>query len=854
MTSTTKSKKELIDFLWEWAEKNGDWSKALISKIVETENSLSSEDRESIFNYFLQSIGLCTANLPNVAISKPNYSPTSKQIELAELSNVTGVNRLAQNQTITFSNNLTVIYGENGTGKTGYSRILKHLGFSYDPKNILHSNIYGSAEPMSAVIKFTTDKEAKTFEWDGTNKDIDLQNVSVFNNNCVQLTLIDRELIVSPIGFHLFSLVTSELGELNTLANKKIEDFSTTFTWTDRLNAETPQQKFISELSETSSEQELIELSMFTAIHEQELIDKNTERSNLNKTLLEIEINNLTLIKNELEDVISKIQLAQKLLNNESWQSLIKYNNELAILENENQIGIKEIADINGIQFYKTTEFQTFIKSAENYIKASEKSDYPTADDLCIYCKQPLETSANELLKSYRSLLNDQIHEQLNRLKEDKTKLINSVNSVDAHIIFNQPVFGIDGDGKPVQSPIIVEYNSGLTALKTAFTTDNLNNDSLFVFNYERFMTFFTNEKESVCLHLNEKISLSENTSTKEIELKNIIFELVDRKLFSQKLEEIKTSIENRKTVKKLRSKLSSFSTREISLKTSEAREQLVEQNFNQLFHEELKAFRKPDLEIDVSFETSKGKSKISKRMNAQYELAEILSEGEQKTIALAAFLTELQLDNMKAPVIFDDPVNSLDHKIIDEVAKRLMKLSKERQVIVFTHSVLLFNSFLHFNKQPSYKNLSCKSYNSKNEFSETGFIIEAEEEINKVKTYTTKINKLLNNSAPNRLEAEVVAEGYGYLRSVIELLVEHQIFNGTVKRYQKNVALTNFLKVNGMLIDTHKDKLNEIFEKCCGYIVGHSNPIEIHNTPTIQELKIDYEEFEKIKSGFPSQ
>jgi len=54
-TTTTKSKKEIVDFLWEWAETHGDWSKLLISNIVSSENDLSSEDREMIFNYFLQS-------------------------------------------------------------------------------------------------------------------------------------------------------------------------------------------------------------------------------------------------------------------------------------------------------------------------------------------------------------------------------------------------------------------------------------------------------------------------------------------------------------------------------------------------------------------------------------------------------------------------------------------------------------------------------------------------------------------------------------------------------------------------------------------------------------------------------
>jgi len=259
---------------------------------------------------------------------------------------------------------------------------------------------------------------------------------------------------------------------------------------------------------------------------------------------------------------------------------------------------------------------------------------------------------------------------------------------------------------------------------------------------------------------------------------------------------------------------------------------------------------RKPHLKVDLDFGTDRGNSVVYQKIS-RYALADILSEGEQKAIALAEFLTELQLDNTKAPIVFDDPVNSLDHNIIDEVARRLLNLSSERQVFVFTHSVLLFNSFLYFSKRPTFSELVCKFYNSKNEYLETGVITEAEEEINKVKSYISKINTILNNTPRDREEADVAEDGYGFLRSAIELFVEHEIFQGTVKRYQKNIALTSFVKVNGALLDTHKDKLNEIFERCCGYIKGHSNPTEIHNDPTIAGLRIDFEEFNSIRAQF---
>jgi ABC-type Mn2+/Zn2+ transport system ATPase subunit len=851
MTSTTTTKKEIVDFLWEWAETNGDWSKLLISKIVSTETDLTSLDRQTVFNYFLQSIGLYKG-LPPLAIVKPVYTPTSKQIELTSLSDVTGVNRLAKNQTINFSKNLTVIFGENGTGKTGYGRILKSLGFSYDSNNKILSNIFGTAAAKTATIKYKSNGvDEPPFNWNGANKNSELENISVFNNNCVQISLSDRQLIVSPIGFHLFNIVTSELSELAKLLNTQLTTYPTALPWAVSLTPGTAQHSYITALSTASTEAKLIELSTFETKHEDALKLYESELENLNKGLIQSEIQNLTLAHSELVSIISKIQNAQTKLNPTNWQALLDLNKEIKELESKTQTGIKEIAEINGIAFYETEQFQLFIKAAENYVKTIGKAEYPSEKDNCIYCLQPLDASAKDLLSCYRLLLNDKTEENLQLLKKKKASLIQEVSLIDVSLSFNQTTFGVDNEQKPIQPTEINQYNISLGEFKTMFISDKIDEGSVFKVDYDGYIKFLWAKKEAINTTLVSKQALLLNLGDKEVELKGKISELKDRKLLSTKVSDLKSAIKNHTIVATLSSNVGSFNSYSISRKTTEARDVLVKSNFDTLFKSELKAFRKAHINIDLNFGTDRGNSKVTHRIMA-HSLIDILSEGEQKAIALAEFLTELQLDNIKAPVIFDDPVNSLDHNIIDDVARRLLKLSNERQVVIFTHSVLLFNSLLYFCKQPTYKGILTKFYNSKNEFDETGFITEAEEEKNSVKDYLSKINVIINNTPKDRPEVEIAEDGYGCLRSAIELFVEHEIFQGTVKRYQKNISLTQFVKVNGALVNAHKDKLNEIFERCCGFIKGHSNPTEIHNDPTIVELKADFEDFKAIREAFP--
>jgi hypothetical protein len=644
MISTTTSKKGIVDFLWEWAETQGDWAKHLISIIVSTESELSPSDRQTVFNYFLQSIQLHNG-LPVLTIVKPTYTPTSKQIELNTLSGVTGVNRLAKNQTVTFSKNLTVIFGENGTGKTGYGRILKTLGFSYDNNNKILSNIFGASDEVkSATIKFKANGIDETFIWNGTNKNDELENISVFNNNCVQISLSDRQLIVLPIGFHLFNIVTSELNELTKLLNVKTVLHPTAIVGIDTLNIGTPQQLFISELSAKSTEAKLTELATITPTQEQELKTLETELEKLNKTLLETQIQNLNASTKELGILIGKIQFAEINFTPEKWLALIELNNQIAELESKTQTGIKEIAESNGIEFYATKQFQLFIKAAEDYIKIINKPQYPESEENCIYCLQPLQTSSKELLSSYRTLLNDTTQENLQSLKKKKTDIINQVLKVETNLTFHQPTFGLDESEQIIQPKEITEYNTSLEVLKSTFTTDKLAKDSTFSFEYSKYSKFLSEKNSAIALDLKDKQDLLLNIATKEAELKKKIEELKDRKLLSGKIVEVKKAIDNHKIVSVLNKNASSFNTSAISRKTTQAREELISINFDTIFKDELKAFRKTNINIDLGFGTERGNSKVTHRIN-KHLLTDILSEGEQKAIALAEFLTELQLD-----------------------------------------------------------------------------------------------------------------------------------------------------------------------------------------------------------------
>lgn len=109
----------------------------------------------------------------------------------------------------------------------------------------------------------------------------------------------------------------------------------------------------------------------------------------------------------------------------------------------------------------------------------------------------------------------------------------------------------------------------------------------------------------------------------------------------------------------------------------------------------------------------------------------------------------------------------------------------------------------------------------------------------------------MINNTPKERSENDVAKEGFAELRSAVELFIEHEVFNGTVQRYQKHISLGRFINVKSDIISSHKETLNDIYERCCGFIGAHSNPEVVYNDPTLDDLKADFDEFKNIRKMF---
>jgi len=127
-----------------------------------------------------------------------------------------------------------------------------------------------------------------------------------------------------------------------------------------------------------------------------------------------------------------------------------------------------------------------------------------------------------------------------------------------------------------------------------------------------------------------------------------------------------------------------------ISLKASEIAQAVVSKELADALNREFKALGAASLKVVLASRTDKGKPlhKLKLELPQSRSPADILSEGEQRAIAIGSFLAEVKVIGGEGGVIFDDPVSSLDHHRRELVARRLVSEGNHRQVIIFTHDI----------------------------------------------------------------------------------------------------------------------------------------------------------------------
>lgn len=838
----------IFEYLWSRAKEKWNRAKKLVNFVVQNDWKLDDIQRAEIFDLFLIENWIKEWNNPDIELVFKTVED-NKSVTLIKLSDVKWVNKLLSWEELEFSKNITVIYWQNGSWKTWYSRILKSLWNSYDIDTSVLWDVFDTATPTSPYCKAIFKKEWDTNEsciewmWDWKQS----LPIGLFNSSCVDFWLeLSRKFTFMPHWFHLFEITKEELMQLLIMLNKEIntvsQEISTTASIMDNLKWKEVKD-FFDGIKNLTSKNDIdnfiskttIELDKEKEVLEQQQKDLHKELISTKNLVIDNELSQLDILK-------TAIKKYEAVFSKDKWELYVNSCIILPTLETKPRSTILDIAKEKWIEFYESPEFSDFIKKADSYLTKLWKQEA----DVCPYCRQELSDNSKDLLISYQKALHNDTQKQIDtnkKIVEDFTKEVESLTEIE----LSQVYFRKDENWLS----IIPSEISFIVWLKTSYAINSTNKDFLMGTNFKKAIEIIALAERNLNQDKQKNIESLKTIDQKSEDIKKQIDQLDDQILFISKKEDIKEYFDNIKLETKMKWICSHLHGVQLSWNIQKAKNDLISENFKDILKQEWDDLLCPD--IDYKLKIDEWKTAINQSISNN-KLKDILSEWEQKSIALAEFIAELKMSWGNKPIVFDDPVNSLDEERLTRVARKLMNLSKERQVIVFTHNLLLFYAFEQIHEQYNKQKL---------DFEYVFYSVERQNwkcwkllknippSKESFKAYITKINKLLNPIPKDIIESELSTKCYEYLRSAIELLVEEGLFNRVVKRYKKNVATSNLLNISWNLIDIHKEKILEIFERCCWFIDWHSTVEEAVLEPTLNEFQKDFEEIQKIWKNF---
>lgn len=844
---STTARQLLVD----WANEQDGWVRRLVLEVLAAGKPAGGDVIRELYDGFLAEKGLKEEPAPAVPPLEyqEQLDPGSGEFIFRKLEGVQGVNALASGQAIEFNPGLTILFGENGAGKTGYARILKRIADVRTAEEIL-PNVHEptAVVDQAATVTYSIGGDEQVFEWKGEPGVPPMTHVSVFDSPAVRIH-VDDDLayVYTPRDLALFRAVSEGIDAVKALAEE------------EAATKKPAGNHFLSRFSRGSSVYALVETlgpasdlpalrALATLTEEQE---KSVEALRTTVVALQSESLQAQLISTrDRLQLYADLAAAATAIAEFSYEA---YNQVVAAAkgaEAEYAKLRKKLLATAGIGGKSDEAWQQFVLTGEAYRAHLEAHEYPRDGDPCLYCRQPLSAEATSLLSRYRDFATNATRQRIEDAKATRNTLLRGLAALDRTAL----LAGVQRHRADDQEDQALEQAEALlVALDEQAARWNAGEPV----EWEKLGAAAAVEAESTARHEAAKLLVADLSTRADDRAKRLaedsgkLAELEARLELRNRLAEIEAFVSAAKWVQVLGQLLRKFPAllRSLTEVSKVASEQLLNADFEHRFEEECKVLRAPDVRLE--FPGRRGQPARRKVVSTAHRPSQVLSEGEQKVIALADFLAEAGLRLIPAPVIFDDPVNSLDYRRILEVAGRIAGLAEERQVIVFTHSIWLATELLaRFEKNKG----RCSYYSITDEGGK-GVVLEgAHPRWDTPKNIAKTVTGLIESARTSEGDAReaIVEKAYSWVRSWCEVVVEQEILKGVTRRFEANVRMTGLPQIRVDRLAEVTAVITPVFDKACRIMEGHSQPLETLSVrPTLEDLEREWAELQAARAAY---
>ncbi|CDT85917.1 AAA family ATPase [Vibrio coralliirubri] len=824
-----------------------DWWRYTLNQAIDL-GELSHSELETAYKLAKMEFGLEDKSSDYKTLTQPakatGYHSEAEENRLISVGRTQNISTLAPEKKISFSpEGLTVIYGNNGAGKSSYAKILKNACLTRGEAPALKHNVFASRAGIpSAEIEVESNGQAELISWNNQlEADPRLKSIRVFDSqSSIHYLSKTDTLDFKPVALKLLD----ELLKVSSFIVNKAKSEEKTSIASNVL----PQMHLGTSPSKLIINSRLKPESVdLLCASQQELI----EIQELRKEVIELTNNSPQTLKDRYRKrrlrAVPLQQFLQNLVEKLSVESVERYQfiynqkekTKLAAIE----LSSKTFSDLP-VSNIGSEQWLTMWNAVKSFFENGEQDQVfpPQEGTNCPTCLQTIDDTTALRLKSFTNYLSSELQKEADTaLKNWNTEL---KNIKDLNFSTN-PYDAILNEIREKNIELGAQFDTLLLALKSRA-------ESLAKVTPE----FDLHELNTVALiqltsHL-EKLEVLEssvlNDETKALTIKKKqqrIFEIEDKEKVLVVKEQIKREIEKAKKRDAYDKVKRSASTTAITKLNNEICSSGAIGKMQEFFNYELKKLGFAHFKIDAQTKGSKGNQKFSIKLpENNASIIDIASEGEQKCISLASFFAELATDSRKSAIIFDDPVNSLDHIWRLKFATRIVEEAKSRQVIVFTHDLPFMKMI-----QETADGVTIKAVTRNKNV--TGIpldtppwdALKTQSRIGVLKQRLLKARK----SADESMEDYQHHAGfmYGKMRETWERLVEEWLIRGVVERFNREIK-TQSCRYLTDITDLDVETINTAMGKCSTYMHGHDMAEEASGSfPDFEELENDVAQLE---------
>lgn len=817
------------DYLIDYAQNSK--CTAWVAKII---MSFLSKNKENFINDLAKElIGMGICDTENVEVE--NIENNTAIVVIKEMTHISGVNALAPNQRIKFCENINVIYGLNGTGKSSYFRILNEMVGGMRETPILLNVYEDKPQDISVKLKYTINGNLNDKVWDGQQRAIkEINPVRVFDSKYTDSMLHKREsdeFVITPYGLNAFEELNEYIEAIVSKAEEIVigeENALPIIEW-----------DLICEDSKA-----LFNYDKFSDDNIREISDvfEKLDKIDFEKSISEIKSDISKIQTQNPEDKLkleeSKSQMYEKLITRitkldeevkENQHNTLKIIDGYLLNKAKSDEFRKQIEVLNTIPGVDSDEWKIFVSAGLNYVSKLKM------DDECPYCHRSYDDKSLSLVKAYAEFIGNDAEKQLNDMIKKLADKRDDIYQWNVEIVTDEKE--IDKN----ISELLINYMEHIKKIKQNLLanidkkkTDKLDIPKINVLlsaiseqneKCKKSITLLSDASAQKSMKLQENIEkLTVLTSDKSLEQQkdNLL-------LLIQKKNVIATQKDQIREVTKVKTGFSNLSKK--------AHQELITDQLQSVFTKILQELTQKPIKVELKGKNNAGKQQTELAIRNKRDITSILSEGEQKAVALALFLAEIKISCNKSTIILDDPVNSFDHRIIGAFTEQIMDL--ENQLIIFTHNRLFLDSIETTSKGHVCKGIdsACNKKKGKHIFlyetqsegsSRKGVIAEKAKETSKM--FLDRAEEKLSKS-PLVGRSEVCVN----IRQAIEEIIDESVFNGQVpNKFSNKNRRINWDELKKLNPDEELiEKLHTIHGRCSGGELHlgterEENPVEV--------------------------